>query len=178
MKNLSEKFRQVNANLGWIPNLLTTLRIVGALVLIFLPTMGTAFYVIYVLCGLTDALDGALARKLNTASVFGAKLDSAADLSFYAVMLLKLLPNLRKRLPGWIWYFVALVLLIRLASYLASAIRFKKFASLHNIANKATGAGVFGIGIAMRTSYLTPYAVLVTTLALFSSTWELIYHLR
>ncbi len=178
MKNAFVQFRQANANLGWIPNLLTTLRIVGALVLIFLPTMETAFYVIYVLCGLTDVLDGTLARRLHTASAFGAKLDSAADLSFYAVMLLKLLPNLRKRLPGWIWYFIGLVLVIRLASYLTSAIRFRRFASLHNIANKATGAGVFGIGIAMHTSWLTPYAILVAALALFSSTWELIYHLR
>ncbi len=178
MKNISDQFRQANANLGWIPNLLTALRIVGALVLIFLPTMGIAFYVLYVLCGLTDTLDGALARKLNTASSFGAKLDSAADLSFYAVMLLKLLPKLRERLPDWIWYLVALALVIRIASYLVSAIRFKKFASLHNIANKMTGAGVFGVGIAMYTNWLTPYATLVTALALFSSTWELIYHLR
>ncbi len=177
MMTIFEKFKQANAHWAWLPNSLTALRILGALLLIFLPPIGTAFYAIYILCGLTDILDGFLARKLHTASSFGAKLDSVADLTFYAVMLLKLLPYLRKRLPGWIWYLVGLALAIRAICYLVAAIRLRRFASLHNIANKITGAGVFGVGIAMHFSWLTPYALLVVALALFSSTWELFHHL-
>ena len=49
--------------------------------------------------GLTDALDGWLARKLRCESAFGAKLDSVADLLFYAVMIFRILPILVSIFP-------------------------------------------------------------------------------
>ena len=42
---------------------------------------------IYTFAGLTDVLDGWLARKTGRASEFGARLDSVADLLFYSVLL-------------------------------------------------------------------------------------------
>ena len=52
------------------------------------------FFAIYALTGLTDVLDGWIARKMGSASQFGAKLDSVADLIFYAVMLIMIFPIL------------------------------------------------------------------------------------
>jgi len=64
-----------------IPNLLTLLRIFLTPVLVWLlleGRFGTAFFVFFV-AGMTDALDGLLARLLNQKSRFGAYIDPLAD---------------------------------------------------------------------------------------------------
>ena len=171
--------KQAVENRAWIPNLLTLIRFLGGIVLIFLPIPGKAFYMVYILCGLTDALDGFLARRLRTASPFGAKLDSIADLTFYFVSLIRMMPILRRRLPGWIWYIVAFVLALRLTSYLVAAFKLHRFAAVHTIANKATGAMVFGVGpVLLVPALLTPYCLALAAVAAFSSAEELIMHLR
>ena len=170
--------KQAVENRAWIPNLLTLIRFLGGIVLIFLPIPGKAFYTVYILCGLTDALDGFLARRLKTASPFGAKLDSIADLTFYGVSLIRMLPILRRRLPGWIWYIVAFVLALRLTSYLVAAFKLHKFAAIHTIANKATGAMVFGVGLVLNLSILTAYCIVLACVSAYSSGEELIMHLR
>ncbi len=160
-------------NRAWIPNLVTSLRIFGGISLIFLPVLGISFYIVYILCGLSDVLDGFLARKLRTASAFGARLDSIADLTFYAVLLLRLLPKLRLRLPKWIWYVVGVILCLRLSAYLVAAFRQKEFSSKHTCWNKASGAAVFGIGLMLEQSCLTPYCIGVCAVALIASGNEL-----
>ena len=131
------------------------------------------------ICDLGDLLDGFLARRLGTASAFGAKLDSVSDLTFYCVSLIRMMPWLRKRLPGWIWYLVALVLAVRIASYLVAAFRLHRFAAVHTLANKATGAMVFGVGpVLLVPALLTPYCLALAAVAAFSSAEELIMHLR
>ena len=89
-----------------LPNILTSARIVCAALMPFFALPSTGFYVVYTFGGLTDAVDGTVARKLKLESEFGAKLDSVADLLFYAVMLLKLLPHLIRLLPAWLWWSV------------------------------------------------------------------------
>ena len=73
-----------------IPNIITAVRIIGAAVLLFVEPLVVPFYVIYTLCGLSDAIDGFVARLIGAESALGAKLDSVADLMFYAVMLIHL----------------------------------------------------------------------------------------
>ncbi len=177
--HLRGQLKQACSNRAWIPNALTALRLVGGIALIFLPLPSTAFYIVYCICGLTDLLDGFLARRLGTASAFGAKLDSVSDLTFYCVSLIRMMPWLRKRLPGWIWYLVALVLAVRIASYLVAAFRLHRFAAVHTLANKATGAMVFGVGpVLLVPALLTPYCLALAAVAAFSSAEELIMHLR
>ena len=175
---LRGQLKQAFGKRAWIPNSLTTLRFCGGISLIFLPLLSLTFIIVYLICGLTDMLDGFLARRLKTASSFGAKLDSVADLTFYCVSLIRLMPLLRKRLPGWIWYVVGVVIAVRITSYLVAAIRLHRFAAVHTIANKATGAMVFGVGPMLSTPYLTPYCVVLAVLAAFSSGQELVMHLQ
>ena len=70
-----------------IPNFITMLRILGTICLFFVEPFTVAFFVIYSLAGITDVLDGFVARRLKATSEFGAKLDSASDLVFYAAMI-------------------------------------------------------------------------------------------
>lgn len=100
-----------------------------------------AFYVIYTVCGVSDVVDGVIARATGTTSEFGARLDSIADLSFYTVIIVRLLPSLWIRLPGWFWYLLGAAVLVRLASYVAAAVKFHRFASVHTYLNKLTGPG-------------------------------------
>ena len=81
-------------NRSMIPNLITMVRIIGSLCLLFVQPLKKPFYIIYTIAGLSDALDGFIARKTNSVSELGSKLDSIADLSFYIVMILRLFPVL------------------------------------------------------------------------------------
>ena len=47
---------------------------------------------ILVTCGLSDMVDGIIARKTNSVSDFGSKFDGVADFVFVGVCLIKILP--------------------------------------------------------------------------------------
>lgn len=75
-----------------IPNIISALRIPGAICLLFIDPASVSFWAIYGLCGISDMLDGYLARKLHAESKTGAVLDSVADLCFVACCAIRLLP--------------------------------------------------------------------------------------
>ena len=156
---------------------ITSVRIAASLFLLLLPLRSAGFLVVYTLTGLTDVLDGWLARKTKTASEFGARLDSVADLLFYGVLLLRLFPVLWQRLPVEIWYAVAVIILVRLAAYAAAAIKYHRFSSLHTWLNKLTGAAVFLLPYVLAISSGVGYCWAVCAMAFASSTEELLIHL-
>lgn len=158
-------------------NGMTMLRIAGTIVLLFLPPLTPLFLVIYTLTGLTDILDGWLARKTGTTSDFGARLDSIADMLFYAVVLIRLFPILRETLSAQIWYAAAGILLVRLAAYCTAAIKYHRFASLHTRLNKLTGAAVFLLPYILTISSGVAYLWAVCVLACAASLEELAIHL-
>ena len=160
-----------------IPNCITGVRILGTLVLLFLPPVSLLFFVIYSLCGFSDILDGWVARKTNSTSEFGAKLDSIADLLFYALVIIKLLPVLWRLLPAWIWYIVGGVVLLRMISYVTAALKFHRFASLHTRLNKLTGAAVFLLPYFLALPCAVTYCFIVVGVACVSSVEEFILHL-
>ena len=77
-----------------IVNGLTFSRIIMALALLMIVPFSRAFYLVYTYCGVSDGLDGWLARKTHSESKFGAKIDSLADLVFVGVCLFKLFPRI------------------------------------------------------------------------------------
>ena len=82
-------------------NIITALRVPCSIAMAAVPVFSVWFYVLYLLCGFSDMIDGTIARRTNSAGEFGGKLDTAADLIFTAIAMLKLLPMFR--LPGWLW---------------------------------------------------------------------------
>ena len=159
-----------------IADTVTSLRMAGSLILLFLPFRPVWFLTVYMLTGLTDALDGWLARRTGTASEFGARLDSVADLLFYGILLLRLFPVLWRVLPTAIWFAVAAVLLVRLAAYVTAAIRFRRFAALHTLLNKRTGAAVFLLPYILAMSDGVGYGWAVCVLGFAASAEELAIH--
>lgn len=154
----------------------TSVRIIASLLLLFLPLSSARFIAVYTITGLTDALDGWLARKTGTASDFGARLDSVADLLFYGIVLFRLIPVLWQLLPMEIWYVVAAVLLVRLAAYITAAVKYHQFASLHTWLNKLTGAAIFLLPYVLAASTGIAYSWVICILAFAASAEELMIH--
>ena len=164
--------------LRWLPNFITSLRILGTVILLFLEPASREFYLVYTATGITDALDGTLARALKATTTLGSKLDSVADLLFYTVMLLRLLPPLWEQLPWWIWPWVGGILCVRLSAYVVAYLRTGGFASLHTIWNKMSGFGVFLLPYFLGSRGLLPWSVVVCVVTSIASGWELYLHLR
>ena len=161
----------------YIPNMITCSRLVGTLAMLFTKPFGKLFFLLYILCGISDLLDGWIARATHTTSELGTKLDSAADLLFYFVMALKTFPALWEHLPLGVWIIVLCTVAIRLFSYLFVAITKKSFASLHTYLNKVTGFMVFIIPFYIRTSYVAFFSYLGCITAAVASLEELVIHL-
>lgn len=160
-----------------VADIITLLRIVGTILLVALKPLSPEFFIIYALTGLTDALDGWIARKTKTSSTFGARLDSIADLLFYAVMLIRILPILLTILPGWIWYVVAGIICVRLSAYITAAIKCRRFASLHTYLNKLTGFSLFLVPFLLVTDLAVGSCMTVCAVAAVSSLEELVIHI-
>ena len=60
-------------------NVITSIRIICSIALLFCPVASVPFYVLYLTAGFTDMIDGTIARKTGTVSEFGSKLDTVAD---------------------------------------------------------------------------------------------------
>lgn len=159
-----------------VANAMTAFRIVGSLCLIFISYDTVAFFILYSLCGLSDALDGFVARRTNSVTPLGSKLDSIADLTFYSVMCYKILPILMELLPLWLWIMTFSVIFVRILAYVAAAIRFKRFASIHTYLNKATGLMLFAMPYMLKTPMDLVYCIIACAVAMASSAEELLIH--
>ncbi len=164
-------------NLLTFPNMLTALRMLGAIVLFFVAPLSVEFLVIYSICGFSDVLDGVVARASHRTTELGAKLDSCADLLFYAAMILRIFPILWERLPRLIWIFVFIVLSLRLSAYLTAAVKYHRFAALHTYMNKLTGFAVFMIPYFIAADSGTVYCFIACAIGLLASAEELMIHI-
>ena len=162
----------------YIPNILTALRMLGALLLLLTKPLTLPFYLLHGFCGLTDALDGAFARALHASSRLGAQLDSIADLMFYSVMMGKLMPVLWARMPASVWWIVGAAVVIRLCAYGVAAVKEHRFSALHTLPNKLTGLLVFLIPFILALPAAVPLCHGVAAVALVSSSHELWLHIR
>lgn len=160
-----------------IPNIITSIRIIGAVALLFLPAFKTVFYIVFTLCGLTDALDGYLARRLSAESELGSKLDSIADLLFYGVMVVKLLPVMIQKLPLTVWLMIGAVFALRLVIYIFAAVKFHKFASLHTYLTKMSSALVFLAPYFAPTGYFVIYCGVWSVLGMLAAAEEFAIHI-
>ena len=124
-----------------IANIVSSCRILLSITLLFCPVFSACFYSIYLFCGFTDMVDGTIARKTNSASEFGARLDTTSDFLFFAVTLIKLLTIIH--IPKWIWVWIVVIAIIKIFNVILGFIYKKKLISLHTVMNKITGLLLF-----------------------------------
>ncbi len=159
------------------PNLLSLSRIVLSLALIPLSDEVSLFLLIYLLCGLTDVLDGYLARRWHAESLFGARLDTWADAVMFGVALsvaaLHIQADVLILIPG-----MALVAAVRILNLCLARIKYKTWLSVHTWGNKLTGFLVFALVFPILLwDFLMPIWI-VLGVALLSALEETAMHLK
>ena len=122
-------------------NLITGFRVLISIALLFCPVFSPAFYVLYLIAGLSDMIDGTIARRTNTVSEFGARFDTAADFVFVVVCLIKFLPVIS--MPIWLWVWIVMIALIKILNIISGYIVQRKLAVVHSVMNKVTGVLLF-----------------------------------
>lgn len=155
---------------GIIANLFTGSRIVFSLIMLFFPTFSFWFYFCYVMGGVTDMVDGTIARKLGTESEFGEKLDTVADFLFVASALYKLLPEVRIDAVIWIW--IGVIALIKIINIISGFVTQKRFVTIHSWANKITGFVLFLFPFSFHTIDIRYSSAAICLLATFAAIWE------
>jgi len=127
-----------------IPNALGFARIimVALLMMPFIPPFSPLSMILYITAGLTDMVDGSIARRIkNATSHFGAELDSIADLFMVVVSVFFILPAM-DIWPGF-WIAILLALTFKMMSAVPGLIKHRKVFFLHTISNKLLGFVLF-----------------------------------
>lgn len=124
-------------------NVLTGIRIVCALILIFCPTFSTWFYVLYIIGGISDVLDGVAARHLGKETKFGAQLDTVADIVFIVIVITKTVRAIY--IPMWLIIWIVCIAVIKSINIFSGFVIYKRFVSEHTVMNKICGVFLFGI---------------------------------
>lgn len=158
-----------------LPNCISFSRIVLSLILIFIKPLSTAFYVIYIVCGFSDMIDGFIARRTETTSILGEKLDSLADMIMIVVLLVVLFPIINPSKKIIIWTIV--IGIIRLTAMGVAFIKYKTFASLHTYGNKITGLILFLFPIFISFIHSNVLSNIICVVASISATEELVIQL-
>ena len=153
-----------------IPNYISISRIIMVIALLIPKTFSETFYIIYIYCGLSDILDGFLARKYKITSEFGAKIDSLADMIFVFVSILKIIPVIEIPIAIYIW--ITIIILIKVFNIICGYKYYKKLTLLHTSANKITGLILFVNPLIMGVIDIKILEILICGIATFSAIQE------
>ena len=151
-------------------NFITGIRIVLSFILLFTKIFSPTFYAAYIIAGISDVLDGIVARKWNLQSSFGEKLDTIADICFVGAILYKLLPAMQ--IPLWLWLWLGIIALLKFTNILHGFIRQKTFVAKHTVANKITGILLFLFPFSLSFLPLEYSAIAVCSMATIAAIHE------
>ena len=151
-------------------NVITGIRMVCAAALLCVRPLSPAFYALYVAAGITDMIDGTVARRTGTASEFGAKLDTAADFALVAACLIQLIPVLE--LPVWLSVWIGAIALIKMINIASGYGMRGKFVTAHTTMNRVTGVLLFLLPLTLRFMDLRISGSLVCAVATFAAIQE------
>lgn len=138
--------------------------------MLFCPVFSRAFYALYITAGVSDIVDGTIARKTGTASEFGSKLDSAADFVLVLVCLIKLIPVIH--VPIWLIIWIIMIAVIKAINLVSGYVMRKEMVALHTVMNKVTGILLFVLPLTLTFFDLIYSGVLVCAVATFAAIQE------
>ena len=151
-------------------NIITGCRILCSILLLFIPAFSNTFYILYLVAGFTDMIDGTVARKTNSANDFGSGLDTIADMVFVVVCMIKLIPVLT--IPTWLCIWIGVIAIIKVFNIISGYIVQKKFAAKHTIMNKVTGAVLFVLPLTLSIVDLKYSGGFICTIAILAAIQE------
>lgn len=124
-------------------NAITGIRIVCALLLSFCVPFSKPFYLIYIIGGISDILDGIVAKHFGTETKFGATFDTVADTLFMGIMLIKVLNTVY--VPLWLIIWIIGIAVIKCINIISGFVISKRFVSEHTALNKICGILLFAV---------------------------------
>ena len=151
-------------------NLITSIRILCSIAILFCPVLSVAFYSLYITAGVSDMADGWVARKTNTDSAFGAKLDTIADIIFVIACLVKLLPVME--IPVWLYVWMGIIAFIKAINVVSGFVVQKQFVAVHSVMNKVTGTLLFLFPLTLSFIGLKYSATVICVIATFAAIQE------
>ena len=154
-------------------NFITGIRIIFSFMLLFTTLFSPTFYAVYIIAGISDVLDGIVARNFNLVSSLGEKLDTIADICFVGVTLYKLLPAMQ--ILMWLWVWLGIIFFIKLANIMSGFMLQKTFVAKHTAANKITGILLFLFPFSLPLLPLEYSATAVCSMATIAAIHEGIY---
>ena len=111
-------------------------------------------------------VDGTVARKTNSASAFGARLDTVSDFVCMTVALIKFVPHLH--IPVWLWIWIGVIAMMKLGNAAWGFVRTGKITFPHTVLNKVTGLLLFLLPMTLsfiELTYMLPFVCAVATAA-------------
>lgn len=151
-------------------NFITVIRIVCSIILLFCPVFSPAFYVLYITAGVSDMIDGIVARKTGTVSELGSKLDSTADFVFVVVCLIKLIPAIH--MPIWLIIWMIMIAVIKVINLILGYVARKEIVACHTVMNKVTGLLLFVLPLTVSLIDLRYSGAFVSMIATFAAIQE------
>ena len=138
--------------------------------MLFCPVFSRAFYALYITAGVSDIVDGTIARKTGTVSEFGSKLDTVADFVLVVVCMIKLIPVIQ--IPTWLLVWIIMIAVIKAINLISGYAMRKEMVALHTVMNKVTGILLFVLPLTLSFFYLIYSGVLVCAVATFAAIQE------
>lgn len=151
-------------------NIITGCRILCSILLLVVPVFSPTFYILYLMAGFTDMIDGTIARMTNTASEFGSRFDTIADFVFVVACMIKLLPVLT--IPAYLCIWIGVIAIIKVFNIILGYHVHKKFVAKHTIMNKVTGAVLFILPLTLSIVDLKYSGSLICTIAILAAVQE------
>ena len=151
-------------------NIITIIRILCSIAILFCPVFSMAFYSLYIAAGLSDMIDGWVARRTNTTSAFGSKLDTIADIIFVIACLFKFIPAID--IPTWLYVWIGAIALIKIINIVSGYIMQKQFVAIHSVMDKITGTLLFILPLTISFVDLKYSAIVVCIIATFAAIQE------
>lgn len=126
-----------------LPNTLSFSRILVCLALFFLTGYPVLFTILYLISGVSDVLDGYLARRWKVESQLGAKLDSLGDFVMYTLIVFVFITHTHILNNQFVVWTLIFIFIGKLINFLLIKIRFKQWSMLHTWADKFSGLIVY-----------------------------------
>ena len=130
-------------------NAITIFRMAAGIVLLFCPVFSPAFYMFYIMAGLSDTM---------------------ADYVFVIVCLIKLLPVIR--IPIWLYVWIGIIAFIKVINIISGFAVQKTFMVVHSTMNKATGLLLFLLPLTIPVFPLKYFAIVVCAAATYAAIQE------
>lgn len=151
-------------------NIITSIRIVCSITLLFFPVFSPTFYVLYIAAGISDMIDGTVARKTGTVSEFGSKLDTVADFVLVVACLIKVLPVIN--VPAWLIIWIIVIAMIKVINLISGYVMRRELVVLHTAMNKVTGVLLFILPLTFELIDLKYSGAFVSAVATFAAIQE------